>query len=461
MKKFFIVSIISVLLTASAVYAADINVKVNTDNRVLMNTPINNPDYGFYYNQNSILLKAQQSADNIKGYAEVEMMNRNIPLVSNLAESVLYDKVQPFELLTKEAYVKFFGLFYEGLDLTVGRQVVAWGTADRLNQTSFVNPYDFYDPLNFGERLGVNSARVNLAFGDFGIDMVYVPVFSPSVMPGIIDTDAAVKAGIADGITAQTGMPVTGVIYGSSVDVPEAKAENSEYAAKVGGNIAGFDMSASYFYGFYNAPVNAVDVNVEITGSGCDIDGFLTQKYVKINSVGYDIAGSVLGMGVRGEAAAIVPDEKVTQTTIVTTPLGSDVSETILLDKKAYFKYTLGCDYTFSDSTYINLQFMHGFFTELGDNMSDIMIGRVEKGFLDDKFKVKIEGGFEFEFNKDKNLTPGALLMPGIIYSPSDATEIELTGLKVFANNKNDEKSHFIDSFDGFDQLILRASYTF
>jgi hypothetical protein len=468
MKRKLAIALLAATVLAAHSAAADLSVKIDTDNRIFMNAPEYQPDYGFYFNQNTVNIKAQKSADNVKGFADLDIINTNISRAANPADSVLDEKVQPVEFRANEAYVKFFGLFCPGLDVTVGRQIVAWGTADKFNQVSFVNPYNFFDMLDFGKRLGANAVRAGYTAGGFGVDVVYVPVFTPSLMTGLIDVDAMAKAKMSSGASTLTGMPVSSMTYDSVIGAPGATAENSGYAVRAGGNIFGLDMHASYYYGYYNSPVNVAGTSVlvapvmtPVPHLELSVDGLLIEKYVKVNAAGYDIAGSFAGIGVWGEGAMIIPDKRLVQETTVTTPLISTASDNVLLDKKAYFKYTIGCDYTFGDSTYANLQLMHGFFTELGSDMSNLVMARIEKGFVDDKVKVKLEGGLELVFDGNKNVTPGALLMPGVTYSPSDATELELTGLKVFANDRNSADTHFVDMFNGFDQVILRASYTF
>jgi hypothetical protein len=138
-------------------------------------------------------------------------------------------------------------------------------------------------------------------------------------------------------------------------------------------------------------------------------------------------------------------------------PLSSEIEKTV----DPYVKYTFGGDYTFGDETYINLQYMHGFFNEYGSDLSNLLLGRVERPFFDEKVKVKLEGGLEIDYNKDKNVTPGALVMPSLLLYPFDSTEVEIGGLKVFANQKDDVRYHLVNTFESLDQLFVKAKYSF
>jgi len=48
------------------------------------------------------------------------------------------------------------------LEVSVGKQIFAWGTADAFNPTDRLNPYDYLDPLD-NEKLGVWSAAAGSA----------------------------------------------------------------------------------------------------------------------------------------------------------------------------------------------------------------------------------------------------------------------------------------------------------
>ncbi len=442
-RKFAVIVAITMLFSVLAL-SAEINFEISTDNRVYMDRPINDPDYGFNFNENALLLKAYHQTDNVKGYAELEFLSRGLPSAVRLSDSYSYEKLQPWEIKTNEAYISFRNIFTEGFDFTAGRQIIMWGTADKLNQISFVNPYDFSDLLDFGKRLGVNSTRAVYNAGNLALELVYVPVFTASLMSPEIDPMRFVPAGFT---------PF------DAVETKPATAANSSYAGRLGYKLSGFDVHAVYYYGLYNIPVIATDVNVDMITPAKSVT--ITEKYPFVNAAGIDFAGSVAGTGVWGELAAIVPNRRIEQGKYIVTPLGTLEEKKILIDEKPYFKYTLGCDYTFADGTYVNAQFMHGFFTELCDNMTNIAIARAEKGFADDTVKIKIEGGLEFEMNASKNVTPGALLMPGITFVPFDASEMEFTGLKVFNNNKNAGGGKLVSVFEGLDQIIFRVRYTF
>ncbi|TVQ22850.1 MAG: hypothetical protein EA382_11250, partial [Spirochaetaceae bacterium] len=83
----------------------------------------------------------------------------------------------------REAYLDYYTDF---VDLRVGKQIIIWGKADGLAITDIVSPKDLTNFLipDFRElRLGVIAARANAYIGPAVVELIYVPVFSPSVLP--------------------------------------------------------------------------------------------------------------------------------------------------------------------------------------------------------------------------------------------------------------------------------------
>src|SRR5436309_13106202 len=68
------------------------------------------------------------------------------------------------------------------LDVTVGKQIFAWGTADAFNPTDRLNPYDYLDVLD-NEKLGVWSASARLSVPRVSLVVVGVPYCTPSRLP--------------------------------------------------------------------------------------------------------------------------------------------------------------------------------------------------------------------------------------------------------------------------------------
>ena len=66
-------------------------------------------------------------------------------------------QAEPVEFSLYEGFIKVSDFMFKGLDLTVGKQRISWGTADKINVVDNLNPIDFanfftFDPDYFADR---------------------------------------------------------------------------------------------------------------------------------------------------------------------------------------------------------------------------------------------------------------------------------------------------------------------
>ena len=142
-----IITGIVLLISANIAKAQDDSDKLKisgellTDQRFLLESPND-----WAWNENRLTLKlSKKITDNSKFYSEVWLRNIGLPQVSSSAD--LYNKgiIDPYNLEIREAYVQLYGFLSPKLDLKIGRQRITWGTADKLNPTDNLNPYDLED----------------------------------------------------------------------------------------------------------------------------------------------------------------------------------------------------------------------------------------------------------------------------------------------------------------------------
>jgi len=131
-----------------------------------------------------------------------------------LTLSASEDSAATFEM--KELYMQWFG---ESFDLRLGKQPVIWGKADAVFITDQVSPKNLEDFLtrDFADlRLAVTGAKLDIFRGAHRLELVYLPVFTPTRLPA------------ADSIWYVTKpFPVTPVM--EEAVLPEASLENAEY----------------------------------------------------------------------------------------------------------------------------------------------------------------------------------------------------------------------------------------
>ena len=122
------------------------------------------------------------------------------------------------------------------LEVTLGKQIFAWGTADAFNPTDNINPYDYLDVLD-SEKIGVWSLAARASTGPASLVFVAVPFFTPSRLP-LVRSRWTPPA--PAGFQALVDDPVR----------PDQDAGATQYAARLKTTVAGWDVSVSYYDGF-------------------------------------------------------------------------------------------------------------------------------------------------------------------------------------------------------------------
>ena len=159
------------------------------------------------------------------------------------------------------------------LEITLGKQILAWGTADAYNPTDRINPYDYLDPFD-NEKMGVWAAAARLTVGPTSLVFVTVPFFTPSRLP-LLRSRWTPEA--PPGFTAVVDHPVR----------PDQDASATQYAARLRATVAGWDISASYYDGFDHVP--AFRQSVFQLSSGVFVPR-LTPVYTREKVAGLDFS---------------------------------------------------------------------------------------------------------------------------------------------------------------------------
>jgi len=397
---------------------------------------------------------------------------QNFPDVTSPSDLNNRYSVEPFELQLKEAYIDYYGFLFNKLDLRVGKQRIAWGTADKMNPTDNLNPDDLTDIFDFGEKIPTPAVKATFYLNDdFSLLGIWLPYFTPArFSDNEFNYPAMLDASLSAQILAQlTGMGFSVSIssINGTIEMPKKKAKNSMYAFKFSGKLFDFDFSLSYFKGYDDVPImKEINVNT-VTPANTSIS--YNMIYPEMQVIGLDTAGELLEVGVWAEAACFIPEKvnTITHITITHPLLGviTTVSTNTVLDKEPYFKYTIGLDYTFKNGFYINSQFIHGFFLERGyhqEKSQDYIVARVEKKFFDDKLKIGLNGvvcvkdldkAKKFENVKKKS---GNMWGPEITYYPADSTEFTLGCMVIEGSDET-----FFGKLKDDDQVYLKFKLYF
>lgn len=410
------------------------------------------------WNENRLTLKFDKKiTDNSKFYSEVWLRNIGLPSLSS--SSQLYNKniVNPYNLDIREAYVQMFGFLTKNLDLTIGRQRIVWGTADKLNPTDNLNPYDMEDILDFGRHRASDAINMNYYFNtDFSLQGVFIPFFQSANMPvGIFST------ALNPTMELPQGMVLKG--FSDTLLMPKYNLGESAVAGgKFKGMVKGVDFSLSYVWGRDGFPFSTRNTFIPVdTVGGINVNSQLS--FPRTHIICADLATSIAGIGFWAEAAAFISEKNIVMTNDLSAlyPLSPVpvTQDTMLLDKtKPYIKFVFGGDYNFKDGSYLNFQYLHGFIHERGnDNLNDYFFLRYEKKFFNEKLKIApISGGFIVTNWEDIENNYALIFAPEIVYQATDNTEISL-GAVIF----DGKGSNMFANLKDYNMFMFKLKYSF
>jgi hypothetical protein len=164
------------------------------------------------------------------------------------------------------------------LTADVGKQFIRWGKADILTPTDRFAPRDFLEVTD-GEFLAVTGARLQYGNGPHSLDLVWVPLFTPSRIPLLNRRWSPISS-------------ISPVSFNGIVNFPS----RSQYGLRWGFNGPGYEVSLSYFDGFNHLP--------EILSDPSRLPAIqLRRSYAPLKMAGADAAVPLSWFTVKGEAA--------------------------------------------------------------------------------------------------------------------------------------------------------------
>lgn len=233
------------------------------------------------------------------------------------------DRTQNLSIKPGEIYLS---LFLGRVDLSVGHQMIAWGTADALSPTDIVNPVDLSDLTNLAAtdsedvRIPVNALRVNIyPLDSFRLEGVFLPVFTAAGTP---DLTAYLPPDLA-GITV-------------SFQPPDTELSSFEAGGRASLYLRGVDLSISYLYTWDDLPdIQCVGVAQQDIGGGIMFGSptGLGFSHNRMHVIGTAFAWPVFGLDLRGEAVYYITE---------------DIDGTDVFVKNPYLSYTLQAGYRWS-----------------------------------------------------------------------------------------------------------------
>ncbi len=403
----------------------------------------------FSFKEYRLEFQAEARTEKTKFSCTCWVRSLGFPSVGSSYDLFVREKIAPVDGQIREAYVDLYGFLFPWLDLRIGRQRIAWGTGDRVNPTDNLNPDDLEDIWDFGRHLGSEAIKVNCYFKPFTLTGVLIPNFTPAVLPLADWAEAFFPSFQMPGLTISN--------LRDEVILPANNFKDSATAGlKISTNFRGYDFSLSYVRGRDDLPLLRDIIVENITEQ--NVDALARLVYPRLNILGFDMAGTLAGVGVWAEAAVFFPERVVGETVFPVPGVGLIRQPTIAMSNRAYTKFVVGADYTFPANIYLNGQFAHGFLHERGAaELSDYFLFNAEWRLARDKLKiVPFAGCLQIsEWHQLKNKI-SFLWMPFGEYHPMVNASM-VAGMRVITGEEGKGFGRIKDR----DEIFFRLKYSF
>ena len=206
-----------------------------------------------------------------------------------------------------EAYYRYSGEIW---DISVGRQVIAWGQADGFKLTDVLSARDSSEFIAFSgddARLPSDSIRLRFFHDLFTFEAIAVPFFTPNKLPRFGFEDGA-KDGLYYIDTPDSYKTPFGSVPIRYTKTQSAKPKmftDTEAAARFSFFLPGIDFSVSGFYGWDKNPRYVKSGYAKLNAMHLPEQAFLTinQEYYRIGMAGIDAAIPAGDVTIRLETA--------------------------------------------------------------------------------------------------------------------------------------------------------------
>ncbi|HHE64538.1 MAG TPA: hypothetical protein ENL09_00775 [Bacteroidetes bacterium] len=336
---------------------------------------------------------------------------------------------QEIEIGLREAYMD---IYFNSVDLRIGKQQIIWGKADGVFITDIISPKDLSEFLlrDFDEiRMGITSLKADYYLGDNTFEFVWAPNFTSTQMP---DENSI--------WFPQLDFPVSPVFDYSQKEVA-ATLENSEVFAKFSAITSAIDFEIIAGYMWDDDPT--MHISKTINPQTHQLTGLtVTPRHHRLGLAGGSFSSTLGGFVLRGEGAYYngkyfnSEDSTLTDGTV----------------KKNYIHYLVGVDYTLWDIR-LSSQFIQQAILDYdkhikNDEFENTMTVLASKDFLRETLRLELFSYIGLN-NSD------ALIRPKITYDLADGFEL-LLGANIFLGSEGR-----FGQYDDNDMVYTKIKYSF
>ncbi|NOZ03903.1 MAG: DUF1302 domain-containing protein [FCB group bacterium] len=392
----------------------------------------------------------------VKNYDAVSLLNSNEYLIlrNRLRLNVNYsptdeafgyasfdvkdDQLKGLELSLRELYID---LYFDNLDLRIGKQQIVWGEADGLFITDIVNPLDLREFIlaDFEDiRMGVNAIKAQAYFGDRRLEALWIPQFVPAKFSSVGEDWAFYTP--LDKIAA---IIPDSLIVVRDFTKPDKQPKNSEYGLRYSTLIKSIDFTLSWFrtwddyptFRQYYQPTQNPSAPFNVT---------ITPVYDRINVYGGTFSTTVGSVVLRGEGAFYQNRNFYT----------ADPRDGDRVVQKDFLNYMIGAEIS-PGNRFLSGQFVQEIIPDYDDQLvlnktTDMGTILMTRTFFNET--VKQELFLIYNFTDEDYL--GRVRF---YYYPSDGIEV-IVGTDILGGKKKDT---LFGQFDENDNFYLKVKYSF
>jgi hypothetical protein len=253
--------------------------------------------------------------------------------------------VDSFDFRLREAYMD---LYFDNMDIRIGKQQIVWGKADGVFITDVVSPLNLTEFLlpDFDEiRIGVTAVKWDYYIGNNTLELIWKPIFTSTIRP-------------APGSIwyVQPEFPAPATFDWSKSDV-NASLENSEILGKFTAITSAIDFEIMGGYIWDANPTMHIEKHFDMTPGGPVLSGLtVTPEHHRLYLGGGSFSTEIKGVILRGEAAYY--NGKYFNTA---DPLATDA-----VIQKDYLHYLVGLDFSLG-GVKLSTQFIQQYIMDYND----------------------------------------------------------------------------------------------
>ncbi|MBN1997052.1 hypothetical protein JW935_05835 [candidate division KSB1 bacterium] len=385
--------------------------------------------YGFTRNYTGVLLNDANEYSIVQNTLDLDLTHSR-DRISIKANPYLYHYSDAqVEIDLREVYMD---VYFDKIDLRIGKQQIIWGKANGVFITDIVSPKDLREFLlpDFDEiRMGVTAVKADYYMGNHTFEVVWLPVFTPTRMPG-------------EGSIWRPSMdfPVESEFDYSRQEVKGA-LENSELFAKYSAITPAIDFEIMVGYAWDDDPTMHIRKTIDPqTMQPASLT--VIPRHHRLGIGGGSFSSTLGPFVVRGEGAYYTGKYFNT----------ADPTVTHAVVKKDYLHYLLGVDYTLWE---INLsgQFIQQAILKYDapieqDEFENTATFLARRDFLRETLTVELFTYIGLNNND-------ALIRPRMYYDLADGFEL-LLGANLFTGDKGR-----FGQFRNNDMVYFKVKYSF